>query len=102
MLQKSDGAESNQTKCVLMATRQKHPKQQLPLNLNFKTTPVEQFSKHRLLGVTVDEQLKCQMYINNICRTVSSNIEISNISKLSQIVSPKANWPFSLHTLCHT
>ena len=34
-------------KCTLMAMRHK---QQLPLNLNFETTPVEQVSKHRLLG----------------------------------------------------
>ena len=34
------------TKCMLTATRQKHQKQQL------ETTPIEQVSKHRLLGVT--------------------------------------------------
>ena len=59
------------TKCVLMATRQKHQKQQLPVNFNFETTPTEQVLKHRLLGVTVDEQLKWQTHINSICRTVS-------------------------------
>ena len=57
-----------------MATRQNHQKKQLPLKLKFETTPVEQVSKHRLLGVTVDEQLKWQTHINNICRTVSRNI----------------------------
>ena len=57
-----------------MATRQKHQKKQLPLNLKFETTPIEQVSKHRLLGVTVDEQLKGQTHINNICRTVFRNI----------------------------
>ena len=77
------------TKCMLMATRQKHQKKkQLPLNLKFETTPIEQVSKHRLLGVTVDEQLKWQMHINNICRTVSRNIFL--LSKLSQIVSQKS------------
>ena len=29
------------TKYMLMATRQKHQKQQLSLNLNFETTPIE-------------------------------------------------------------
>ena len=61
------------TKCMLMATRQKHQKKQLPLNLKFETTPIEQVSKHRLLGVTVDEQLKWQAHIN-MCKTVSRNI----------------------------
>ena len=51
------------TKCMLMATRQKHQKQQLSLNLNLETTPIEQVSKHRLLGVTVDEQLKWQQLL---------------------------------------
>ena len=51
-----------------MATRQKHQKKQLPLNLKFETTPIEQVSKHRLLGVTVDEQLKWQAHINNMCK----------------------------------
>ena len=89
------------TKCMLMATRQKHQKQQLPLNLNFETTPIEQVSKHRLLGVTVDEQLKWQALINNICRTVSINIFL--LSKLSQIVSHKAKLGlFCVHTLRHT
>ena len=71
-----------------MTTKQKHQKQQLLLNLNFETTPIEQVSKHRLLGVTVDEQLKWQTHINNICRTVSRNINL--LSNLSHIVSHKA------------
>ena len=62
------------TKCMLMATRQKHQKKQLPLNLKFETTPIEKVSKHRLLGVTVDEQLKWRAHINNMCKTVSRNI----------------------------
>ena len=33
------------TKCKLMVTRQKHQNQQLSLNLNFETTPIEQVSK---------------------------------------------------------
>ena len=65
----------------------KTPEKQLPLNLKFVTTPIEQVSKHRLLGVTVDEQLKLQTHINNMCRTVSRNIFL--LSKLSQIVSQK-------------
>ena len=80
------------TKCMLMATRQKHQKKQLHLNLKFETTPIEQVSKHRLLGVTVDEQLNWQTHINNMCRTVSRNI--FHLSKLSQIVSQKSKLAF--------
>ena len=60
-------------------------------HLNFETTPTEQASKHRLLGVTADEQLKWQKYIN-ICRTVSRNIFL--LSKLNQTVSHKAKLAF--------
>ena len=85
---------------MLMATRQKHQKKQLPLNLKFETTPIEQVSKHRLLGVTVDEQLKWQTHINNICRTVSRNIFL--LSKLSQIVSQKSKLAFFFaHIMSH-
>ena len=88
------------TKCMLMSTRQKHQKQQLPLNLNLETTPMEQVSKHRLLGVTVDEQLKWQTHINNICTTVSRNIFLP--WKLSQIVSHKAKLAlFFAHIMSH-
>ena len=75
-------------------------KKQLPLNLKFETTPVEQVSKHRLLGVTVDEQLKWQTHINNTCRTVSRNIFL--LSKLSQIVSQKSKLAFFFaHIMSH-
>ena len=50
---------------MLMGTRQKHQQQQLPLNLNFETTQIKHVSNRRLLGVTVDEQLKWQTHINN-------------------------------------
>ena len=110
------------TKCMLMATRQKHQKKEkkkkreknerkkkkkkkknpktLPFNLKLETTPIEEVSKQRLLGVTVDEQLKWQTHINNICRIVSRNIFL--ISKLSQIVSQKSKLVFFyVHIMSH-
>ena len=48
--------------------------------------------KHRLLGVTVDEQLKWHTHINSICRTVSRRKNL--VSKLSQIVWHKAKLAF--------
>ena len=71
-----------------------------PFKSKFETTPVEQVSKHRLLGVTVDEQLKWQTHINNICRTVSRNIFL--LSKLSQIVIQKSKLAFLIaHIMSH-
>ena len=93
----------NQTRtiCMLISTRQKHQKQQLSLNINFETTPIEQVSKHRLLEATVDEQLKWETHIHNICRTVSRRRKII-LSKLSPIVSHHAKLGFSFAHICHT
>ena len=56
--------------------------------------------KHRLLGVTVDEQLKWLTHINNICTTVSRNIFL--LSKLTQIVSQKSKLAFFFaHIMSH-
>ena len=88
VLQKSDGTESNQSKIHVDGDETETP----------ETT--EQVSKHRLLGVTVDEQLKWQTHINNICRTVSRNIFL--LSKLSQIVRHKAKQAFFFaHIMSH-
>ena len=91
----------SKTKCMLMATRpKKRKKRKRNLNLKFENTPIEQVLKHRLLGVTVDEQLKWQTHINNMCRTVSRNIFL--LSKLSQIVSQKSKLAFFLvHIISH-
>ena len=100
VLQKSDGTESDKNKMHVDGDETKTPEKQLPLNLKFVTTPIEQVSKHRLLGVTVDEQLKLQTHINNMCRTVSRNIFL--LSKLSQIVSQKSKLAFFFaHIMSH-
>ena len=75
-------------------------KEALFKSVKFKTTPIEQVLKHRLLGVTVDEQLKWQTHINSICTTVSRNIFL--LSKLSQIVSQKSKLAFFFaHIMSH-
>ena len=80
------------TKRVLTATSQKHQKGKLTLNSSLLTTPVEQVSEHRILEVTIDEQLKRQTRINNSHRTVSSNSFL--LSKLNEITSHQAKLPF--------
>ena len=63
--------DPTKTKRMLMATRQTL---ETTAPLKPKLRDHEQVSKHRLLGVTVDEQLKWQTHMNSICRTVSRNI----------------------------
>ena len=90
------------TKCLLMATRQKHQKQQLSLNLNFENTPIEQVSKHRLLGVTVDNNESGKRIL-----TIFSELFLESflLSKLSQIFLYQAKYCFFFahimpHKLC--
>ena len=76
-----DGTESDENKMHVDGDETKNiRKNQLPLNLKSETTPIEQVSKHRLLGVTVHEQLKWQhqskLHIYKICRTVSRRKKI--------------------------
>ena len=42
---------------MLMVTEQQHQKEKLSLILSLLSKLIEQVSEHRLLGVTVDEQL---------------------------------------------
>ena len=57
-------------------------------------------ANRRLRGITVEEQLKWQMHIKNIGRTVYTNI--FHLSKVSQIVSHKAKLAsFSAHIMSH-
>ena len=51
------------TNCMLIATGQKTPERKNCLNLSLLSTSIEQVSGHRLLEVTVDEQLKWQTHI---------------------------------------
>ena len=90
-----------ETKCMLMATRQKHQKEKLSLNLNLSTMPIEQVSEHRSLGVIVDGQLKWQTHISKICTAASGNI--FPLSNLNQITSHKAKLAFFFaHIMSHT
>ena len=59
------------TKSVTVATRQKHQLSPLPLDLVLKGAKIDQESEHRLLGITMDNTLRWDLYTNNVCTTVS-------------------------------
>ena len=52
--------------------------------LSIGAHPVTQVTEHRLLGVTVDNQLKWQGHIDNVCKSVSKSIFV--LSKLKQFI----------------
>jgi hypothetical protein len=64
----------SKTKSMIITSRQKHQKAPLHLNLILNLHPVEQVKCHRVLGITIDEELKWQIHINKICKTVARNV----------------------------
>ena len=72
------------TKSMTIATRQKHQLSRLPLDLVLNRAKIYQVSEHRLLGITIDNKLRWDSHINNVCKTVSKQIFL--LSKLWYIV----------------
>ena len=44
------------------------------LNLTLGTNIIKQVCEHRVLGITIDEGLKWQPHIDNICKKVARNL----------------------------
>ena len=63
-----------ETKSVVITTRQKHQRGVPPLDLWLKSPAIERVSGHRHLGVIVDDQLKWQAHIKCITNTVAKNV----------------------------
>lgn len=88
------------TKAMLLSTRQKHQLHPLKLELNINSTPVEQVSEHRVLGVIFDEKLSWHSHIDNMCKTISRNLYL--MSRLKKFVSLNAlKLFFHGHILSH-
>ena len=64
------------------------PETTAPLKSKRRDQATEQVSRHRLLGVTVDEQLKWQLFLEMF------------IFFRNYVI--KQNWPLCLHASCHT
>ena len=90
----------SKSKSMLIATRQKHQRNLPALDLTIDSKSVKQVSEHRLLGVTVDDQLKWQIHIENMCKKIAKNIYL--LSKLKDIVSYQAKRMFFFaHIMSH-
>ena len=59
---------------MVLASRQKHQLKPLILNLTLGTNITKQVREHRVLGITIDEELKWQPHIGNICKQVARNL----------------------------
>ena len=72
------------TKSMTIATRQKHQLSPLHLDLVLNGAKIEQVSEQRLLGITIENKLRWDSHINNVCKTVSRRV--FPLSKLRYIV----------------
>ena len=72
------------TKSMTITTRQKHQLSPLPLDLVLNGAKIDQVSEHRLLGITIDNKLRWDSHINNVCKTVSRRVFL--LSKLRYII----------------
>ena len=78
------GINPIKTKSMTIATRQKHQLSPLPFDLVLNGAKIAQVSEHRLLGITIDNKLRWDSHINNVCKTVSRRV--FRLSKLRCIV----------------
>ena len=75
----------HKTKSMLVSTRQKLQNSTYTLSLSIDSTPVEQVSEHRVLGITLDDQFKWEAHTNNVCKKLSQNLFL--LSKLKHFVN---------------
>jgi hypothetical protein len=88
------------SKCMVIATRQKHQTQSLHLNLMVGSTRIEQVREHKILGVIVDNELNWRSHINSISSKISRNLFL--MKKMSFFVSKEAlKIFFHAHCLSH-
>jgi hypothetical protein len=91
---------AQKTKSMVITSRQKHQRKPLKLNFVVGKDSVEQVKSHRVLGVTVDDELRWHFHINNVCKTVARNIHL--LSKLKLYVDKHAlNLFFHAHCMSH-
>ena len=59
---------------MVIATPQKHQLSPLQHKLTLEKTDIEQVHEHRVLGVTIDAEMKWQSQLSNVCKTVSKKL----------------------------
>ena len=73
----------NKTESMVITTRQKHQLKPLLLNITVEGIPVQQVTKHRLLGITVDNCLSWQNHIEVTCKMLARHLYV--LSQLKHI-----------------
>jgi hypothetical protein len=88
------------TKSMLIASRQKHQRAPLSLNLSLGPDLIEQVDSHKVLGITIDDEMRWHVQVNNVCKTVSRNIYL--LCKLKHyLITDALKSFFYAHCLSH-
>ena len=66
------------TKCMALATRQKHQTEPLFLNLVLDNNPLEQIHSHKVLGVFIDDKLRWENHFNFLAKKLARNVYLLN------------------------
>ena len=88
------------TKSMVLASRQKHQRKPLMLKPTLSAKLIEQVREHRVLGVTLDEELKWQSHIDSVCKKLARNFFL--LGQLKHYVSTDCRKLFfNAHLLAH-
>ena len=88
------------TKGLVIATRQTHELSPLQLKLTLENRDIEQVHEHRVLGVTIDAEMRWRSQLSNVCKIVSKKLFL--LSQLRYYVNVKARKLFySAHILSY-
>ena len=88
------------TKCMVITPRQKHQRSPRCIKLEVNSETVTQVKEHRVLGLTIDDELKWQSYVGHVCKTVSKNVFL--MSQLKRYVNSQSRRiVFDSHIIPH-
>ena len=75
------------TKCMLITSRQKRQNlsHKLP-SICIKNEPIEQITHHKVLGITIDENLNWHHHISYLCKCTSQ--KVYQLSKIKHFLDP--------------
>ena len=75
------------TKCMLITSRQKRQNlSQKLLSIYIKNEPIEQVTHHKVLGITIDENLNWHQHISYLCKYLSQ--KVYQLSKIKHFLDP--------------
>ena len=69
---------------MVITSRQKHQRAPLLLDLSLNADPIDQVTSHTVLGIIVDQELRWDVHLKNMCSKLSNDLHL--LSKLKPFV----------------